>query len=107
MRIIHHVVDVESPPSKVWWALTKPSGMASWWSTKVDTPKAAVGAQVHWTFAWDFNPVMELTGLEPERELNWRCVAGHDPWKDDTFRFLVDALDDGRTRLRFLAGLCR
>jgi uncharacterized protein YndB with AHSA1/START domain len=101
MKTIHHVLDVDSAPSKIWWALTEPSGMAAWWSTKVETPRSAVGAQVHWTFAGDFNPVMEITKLEPEHELNWRCVAGHDRWNDGTFRFQVDALDDGRTRLRF------
>jgi hypothetical protein len=101
MKVIHHVVDVGSPPSKVWYALTEASGMASWWSTEVDTPKAAVGAQVHWTFAGDFNPVMEITKLETEGELDWRCVAGHDPWKDNDFRFELDALSDGSIRLRF------
>jgi hypothetical protein len=26
---------------------------------------------------------------------------GHDPWKDNDFRFELDTLGDGRTRLRF------
>jgi quinol monooxygenase YgiN len=30
-----------------------------------------------------------------------RCVAGHDPWQDNTFRFTLADLDDGRCRLRF------
>ena len=101
MKTIHHVLDINSSQSKLWSALTEPRGMAAWWSTKVETPQAALGAQVHWTFAEDFNPVMEITKLVPERELHWRCVAGHDPWKDGTFRFQVDPRDDGRTRLRF------
>src|SRR5450631_2817175 len=75
MKTIHHVLDVDSAPSKIWWALTQPSGMAAWWSTKVDTPRAAVGGEVHWTFAGDFNPVMEITRLEPEHELDWRCLT--------------------------------
>jgi uncharacterized protein YndB with AHSA1/START domain len=101
VKTIHHLVDIDGPTARVWQALTEPRSMAAWWSTKVATPPAAVGAQVHWTFAGDFNPVMEITKLEPEQELDWRCVAGHDPWQDGTFRFLVATLDDGRTRLRF------
>jgi hypothetical protein len=34
--------------------------------------------------------------------LVWQCaVGGHDPWKDNTFRFGLATLDAGRTRLRF------
>jgi hypothetical protein len=28
-------------------------------------------------------------------------VGGHEPWADNTFRFALADLDDGRTRLRF------
>jgi uncharacterized protein YndB with AHSA1/START domain len=101
VKVIHQVVDIDAPPAKVWWALTDPAGMAGWWSTKVDSPAVAVGAVTHWTFQEDFNPVMEVTALDPQSELGWRCIGGHDPWKDNTFRFQLEGLDDGRTRLRF------
>ena len=39
--------------------------------------------------------------LDEHRELVWRCVAGHDPWKDGMFRFQLVGFEDGRTRLRF------
>ena len=101
MKTIHHVVDVAAPAATVWSALTEHDQMASWWSTEVRTPPAAVGARVEWTFAGDFNPVLEITGLDPERELVWRCVAGHDPWQDGIFRFALQADEAGQTRLRF------
>jgi hypothetical protein len=78
--------------------------MAAWWSTKVKTPKAAVGAQVEWTFTGDFNPVMEITNLDQPHLLEWRCIAGHDPWQNSTFRFECVPLDDGQARLRFTQG---
>ena len=100
MKVIHHVVDVAAPKARVWTALTVHAQMAAWWSTEVTTPTAAVGAQVHWVFVGEFNPVMEITALEPERELGWRCVSGHKPWHDNTFRF--ELADHGAgTRLRF------
>ena len=101
MKSIHHVVDIDAPTTTVWAALTTARGLASWWSTRLSTPEAEVGAQQRWTFAGDFNPVMEITALGERRELIWRCVAGHDPWKDSMFRFQLAELEDERTRLRF------
>ena len=101
MKTIHHVVDIDAETGPVWAALTEADKMAGWWSTKVRTPPAAVGARVEWTFAGDFNPVMEIITLDEQKELAWRCVSGHDPWQDGTFRFVLATLDDSRTRLRF------
>jgi hypothetical protein len=63
--------------------------------------EADVGGRIEFTFAGDFNPIMEITRAEPRVELVWTCLGGHDPWNDNTFRFVLAPLDDGRTRLRF------
>jgi uncharacterized protein YndB with AHSA1/START domain len=101
MKTIHHLVDIDAPMSSVWTALTREDRMAGWWSTKVDAPSASVGTLVHWTFAGDFNPVMEIVDNDGSARLVWRCASGHEPWRDSTFRFEIDPLDDGRMRLRF------
>lgn len=101
MKTIHHLVDINAPRHLVFSALTEPEQMAGWWSTRVRTPPAAVGAVVEWTFAGDFNPVMEIIALEEGRLLEWRCTSGHDPWHDATFRFELADFEAGRTRLRF------
>jgi uncharacterized protein YndB with AHSA1/START domain len=101
MKIIHHVVDMDATGETVWSSITEEDRLSGWWSTKVKAPEARVGARVDWTFAEDFNPLMEIIALDDGRELVWRCVDGHDPWKDSTFRFQISPLDDGRTRLRF------
>ena len=102
MKTIHHVLDIDATPEAVWSALVEPDRMAGWWSTKLDTPgPAALGVRIDWTFAGDFNPVMEITQLEPGSKLGWRCTSGHGPWQDNTFRFEVVASDGGRARLRF------
>jgi uncharacterized protein YndB with AHSA1/START domain len=101
MKTIHHVLDIDSSTDSVWSAITDADGLAHWWSTKVDATKPTVGARIEFTFAGDFNPVMEIIGLEEDRKLEWRCVAGHEPWDNGTFRFEVVGLDDGRTKLRF------
>jgi uncharacterized protein YndB with AHSA1/START domain len=101
MKTIHHVIDLDAPRSKVWWALTDRDGLTGWWSTRLEASPAAVGVRLNWTFAGDFNPIMEITMLEPEAELWWRCVAGHDNWSENTFRFQIEPLGRERTRLRF------
>lgn len=101
MKTIHHVVDIAAPVDTVWAALTEVEGLTGWWGTWLRPTTTAVGARLHWTFVEGFNVVMEITALDAPRELGWRCVAGHDPWQDNTFRFQLAGLDDGRTRLRF------
>ena len=71
-------MDVDAPIARVWTALIEADGLAAWWSTRVDTEKAAVGSTIQFTFAGDFNPVMEIVNLSDGREVSWRCIAGHD-----------------------------
>jgi uncharacterized protein YndB with AHSA1/START domain len=101
MKTIHHVVDMDVEAATVWSAITEQRGLAGWWSTKVRAEGASVGDRVAFTFAPGFNPVMEVTAGESGVALAWRCVDGHEPWSDNTFRFEIAPLDDGRVRLRF------
>jgi len=101
MREIHHVVDIDAEPVRVWWALTEHEGLTGWWSTELDTSPAAPGVQQRWTFAGDFNPIIEITELIDQQRVSWRCLRGHDNWNDNEFSFELHTLDDGRTRLRF------
>jgi uncharacterized protein YndB with AHSA1/START domain len=101
MKTIHHVLDIDASTDSIWSAITEADGLASWWSTKVQATKPIVGERITFTFADDFNPVMEITALDEGRKLEWRCVSGHEPWNNGTFRFEVLKLDDARTKLRF------
>lgn len=101
MKTIHHVLDIDATPASVWPVITEPDRLRQWWSTKLDTQAPAVGVHLSWTFAGDFNPVMEIVELDAPRRLTWRCIGGHEPWQDGLFRFEIVGLDDGRARLRF------
>lgn len=83
-------------------ALTSQDGLSGWWTTHVEAPEAAAGAIVQFTFGGDFNPAMEITAIEPDRRVNWKCVDGHQPWQDNRFEFeLTDTGGEGGVRLRF------
>jgi uncharacterized protein YndB with AHSA1/START domain len=101
MRTIHHVVDIDARADATWSALTERDGLAGWWSTRLDAGPAAVDESIRFTFGGDFNPVMEITALDAEKELRWRCTGGHQNWQDNTFIFALVPLEDDRTRLRF------
>ena len=101
VRTIHHVVDFDADLATVpWSAVTERDRLASWWSSGLDTTPAAVGARLHWTFVGDFNPVMEITTLEPLRR-SPGSARGPRPVAGQHFRFELEPLHDGRTRLRF------
>lgn len=101
MKTIHHVVDIADDAADVHRRVTTQEGLAGWWSTAVDVEAAEVGAVIRFTFMEGFNPSMEITAIEPDRGVTWRCVDGHDPWRDNTFRFELEPVAGDRTRLRF------
>jgi len=70
MKTIHHVVDIDAQPDRVWAALTGLTDLAGWWSTKVEEAGGSgVGSRLNWTFAGDFNPVMEITAIRDGAEV--------------------------------------
>ena len=100
MKTIHHVVDIDVGVAAVWDALTADVGLAGWWTPQVSVEEAGAGTRVSFVFGGDFNPVMQVAEAADGQRLVWRCVGGHDNWKDNTFTFGLAELPDGRTRLR-------
>jgi len=100
MKKIIHYVRIHAVPESVYRALTTEDGLAGWWSTAVRVQPNVSGV-IDFRFAGDFNPNMEVTALEPNRQVEWKCVAGHNNWRDNTFSFdLRDS--DGETDLMFV-----
>ena len=100
MKTIHHVFEIAATPAKVWDAITTEDGLSSWWSTRVSAPDQNVGTLVKFTFRGDFNPIMKIEAVNPGKQLDWRCVDGHEKWADGTFRFQLEPADGG-TKVRF------
>jgi uncharacterized protein YndB with AHSA1/START domain len=100
MNKIIHFVHIHASCEKVYRALTTEEGLAGWWSTAVSL-QPGVGGVISFHFTGDFNPDMEMTKLEPSQRVEWKCIAGHDNWRDNTFSFeLQDS--DGETDLMFV-----
>jgi uncharacterized protein YndB with AHSA1/START domain len=100
VKTIIHTVHVHASPQTVYRALTTEDGVTGWWSTKAEV-EPGEGGTIRFTFVGDFNPHMKQTSLRENAFVEWRCVAGHDNWRDNTFRFDLRAMD-GETSVRFV-----
>lgn len=102
MKKIIHFLRIHAAPESVFHALTEQEGLSGWWSTHVKIDEGA--GVIHFRFAGDFNPEMKVTkvtGADLKRLVEWKCVAGHDNWQDNTFSFeLRDT--GGETDLMFV-----
>lgn len=96
MKTILHTVDVNASPAAVHDAISTEAGLSGWWTTTVEAEEE-VGGVVAFTFSGSFNPNMEITALQAPTLVAWRCVGGHGPWQDSTFRFRVQPRDTGAT----------
>ena len=94
MKTILHTVDIDASPVKVFDAVTSEKGLASWWTTKVKADDH-IGGIIEFTFMPIFNPKMEITEREEPRLIAWKCVGGHGPWLNNTFRFVIEPHEEG------------
>jgi len=94
MKTILHTVDIKGTAKQIYHALTSEMGLSGWWTTKVAV-KGGEGSQIDFTFSGDFNPTMEISELEDGQRVVWKCVAGHAPWKNDTFSFDIEPHETG------------
>ena len=99
MKKIIHFLRIHAAPENVFRALMTEDGLKGWWSTAVSV--ADVEQIIHFYFAGDFNPDMKVTNAHSNQLVEWRCVAGHENWQDNTFSFEVREVN-GETDLMFV-----
>jgi uncharacterized protein YndB with AHSA1/START domain len=100
LKKIIHFLRIHAAPAAVYRALTTEEGLTSWWSNSARV-EPGLGGVIDFRFAGDFNPDMKVTRLDENQRVEWKCVAGHDNWQDNTFLFdLRDA--NGETDLMFV-----
>lgn len=93
---IIHRVGIKAPVSEVYDAVATAEGVAGWW-TRDTTGSARVGEQLKVRFRRkDGTEIggmdVEITRLEPDREVRWRVVEGPPEWvgTDVTFELTQD-----------------
>lgn len=93
---IIHRVGIKAPPANVYAALSTVEGLAGWWTQ--DTRGASgPGGSIDFAFNTPGGEriggmTMEVTALEPDTAVRWRCTAGPEEWigTDVTFDLSQD-----------------
>jgi uncharacterized protein YndB with AHSA1/START domain len=97
---ILHRLDIAAPPAEVYESFTTLDGLQAWW-TRTTTGDPTLGGQLSFFFgSADPAAVMEVTDLDVDRHVGWRCVAGADEWIGTAVTFDLEPVGD-QTVLRF------
>lgn len=92
-------VELDATPDEVWAALATPEGLASWLFGPFEIVPGD-GGSFRLTIG-DFTETSTITGWDPPRRLTLRGQTGEDG-AFQAFTYDVEAIDGGKTRLRFV-----
>jgi uncharacterized protein YndB with AHSA1/START domain len=98
MADIRHKLVIKTSAEKVYEAVTTQKGLESWWCRQT-TAKPEVGFVNTFTFG-DSKNEMEITGLTPNKKVEWHCATAAEEWVNTDISFVLEE-HDGRTILRF------
>jgi uncharacterized protein YndB with AHSA1/START domain len=103
MADLHHAIEIDAPPAKVYEAITTSEGLRSWW-TSDSTAESTVGSVAEFGF---FNREtvfrMQIDRLRPRKRVVWTCVGGPEEWKGTVLTWVLSREVEG-TKLRFKHG---
>lgn len=100
---ILHRIGIKAPASKVYAALATTDGIAGWW-TKQTRGDSKPGGTIDVEFLKADKRIggmtMEVTALEPARQVRWRFKAGPQEWIGTDVVFDLAEID-GQTIVQF------
>ncbi len=98
MQRIVHILEINTSPRQIFLALTLPDKLSQWWTTdvKADVTKGMLNFRFH----DDFNPDMRIEQQEPDEEVRWQCLSGHEQWHESTVTFGLEG-NEQSTQLTF------
>lgn len=84
MPNIIHRIGIKAPAAKVYKALSTIDGLAHWW-TEETTGDEQVDGKIEFTFRTETGDIkgqmaMEITELNKDRNVRWRCIDGPPEW---------------------------
>jgi uncharacterized protein YndB with AHSA1/START domain len=98
---IIHRIGIQSPVSRVYTALSTIDGLAGWW-TRDTTGISELGRTIEFRFVSPSGKQlgamgMQVTTLDQDRRVQWRCTSGPKEWIDTDVVF--DLHQDGEQTL--------
>ena len=98
-KIYHHFV-VKAPVAKVFEAITSLEGLRNWW-TNDTTGSSAKDGELRFGFGGEMFNKMKVAGLEKNKSLQWKCIAGPEDWISATLTFELNEDKDKNTVVSF------
>jgi uncharacterized protein YndB with AHSA1/START domain len=88
MPDIRHRVVISAPLENVYEAIATTEGISEWWTRDGACGDSSMGSKIEFYFGSpEPAAVMEVTELDPEGEVGWKCVAGAGEWVGTTLTF--------------------
>jgi uncharacterized protein YndB with AHSA1/START domain len=87
MADIRHRVGIDTPPTRVYEALSTVEGLSGWWTRHIEGDSAVGGSLRFFFGSPEPSAVMEVTELTPDANVTWCCTEGPDEWVGTTFAF--------------------
>jgi uncharacterized protein YndB with AHSA1/START domain len=98
MYSIKHLFHINTPIEVVFNNIATIEGLKGWWTTET-TGSDELNGIIKFRFN-GVGPDIKVTGLKPNEEISWECVASPHGWAGNMFTFLLDR-NDNKTRVRF------
>lgn len=94
---ILHRIGIKSTVAHVYKALTTLEGLSGWWTEEV-TGDTRVGGKIEFSFLTKSGEllgrmVMEVQGLNENKDVCWRCVEGPEEWVGTDITFQLSEQD--------------
>ena len=102
MASIKHFLIIKAPPEKVFEAITTTEGLKGWWTLDANADEK-VGGIAEFIFGERYHNKMQITELEQNRRVEWKCFQGDKEWIGTTFEFDIEEKNED-TVLRFAHG---
>jgi uncharacterized protein YndB with AHSA1/START domain len=95
MAEMHHEIEIQAPPRKVYDALATQEGLRGWW-TADSAVQGGVGGTAEFGFskrAMVFR--MRVLELDPPKRVTWECSGDHPEWKGTRLTWEIWPKDGG------------
>ncbi len=95
MPDIRHRVVVSAPLDRVYSAIATKEGLSDWWTRDGVRGESTEGSAIEFYFGQpEPAAVMEVTRLDPDGQVSWRCVGGADEWVGTQLTFSLAPKED-------------
>ena len=95
MPDIRHRVAITAPLETVYEAVATTEGISEWWTRDGVRGASDEGSRLQFFFGQpEPAAVMEVTRLDPDGHVTWKCVEGADEWVGTTITFDLSRKDD-------------